>query len=129
MVDTCVCIDIIRGRSMEQVRRLQSYRCQRLSLSTIVLAELEHRVAKSSQPDRNRAALALFLGVFEIIPFDDAVAICYGGIRAALERSGSVIGSNDMLIGAHAASRGAPLLTAKVREFKRVPGLRVEPWR
>ena len=34
----------------------------------------------------------------------------------------------DMLIAAHALSLGVRLVTNNVKEFKRVPGLRVENW-
>jgi tRNA(fMet)-specific endonuclease VapC len=39
-----------------------------------------------------------------------------------------VIGALDMLIAAHALSLNLPLATNNVREFSRVPGLRVLNW-
>ncbi len=62
------------------------------------------------------------------MPFDDSAADAYGSIRADLELRGQLIGSNDMLIAAHALSLGATLITNNVSEFERVTGLRIENW-
>ena len=58
----------------------------------------------------------------------DGTAEAYGAIRADLERCGQVIGSNDMLIAAHALSLGATLVTNNLGEFERVTGLQAENW-
>jgi tRNA(fMet)-specific endonuclease VapC len=52
----------------------------------------------------------------------------YGGIRAELESAGKPIGSNDLLIAAHAYAIGAMIVTANTAEFKRIRGLKVENW-
>lgn len=52
----------------------------------------------------------------------------YGRIRADLQRRGQPIGSNDLLIAAHALALDCILVTDNEREFSRVPGLRVENW-
>jgi len=38
------------------------------------------------------------------------------------------IGIHDMMIGGHARSEGLAVVTNNVREFQRMPGLRVENW-
>ena len=45
-----------------------------------------------------------------------------------LENNGTLIGSMDMLIAAHALSIGATLVTNNLREFKRITGLKVVDW-
>jgi len=52
----------------------------------------------------------------------------YGEIRAALEARGERIGGNDLWIAAHAKSAGFTLVTNNEREFKRVPGLKLQNW-
>ncbi|MDP2810701.1 MAG: PIN domain-containing protein, partial [Rhodocyclaceae bacterium] len=66
--------------------------------------------------------------MIRVLPFDDAAADAYGSIRADLERRGELIGSNDLLIAAHALSLGATLVTNNLGEFQRVAGLQVENW-
>jgi tRNA(fMet)-specific endonuclease VapC len=46
----------------------------------------------------------------------------------ALERAGTLIGANDLLIATHALSLGLALVTDNASEFSRVPGLGVENW-
>lgn len=46
----------------------------------------------------------------------------------ALECAGTPIGSHDLFIAAHARSRGLTLVTHNLREFARVPGLKVADW-
>ena len=59
---------------------------------------------------------------------DGDADIRYGMVRTELERLGTPIGGNDMLIAAHALSLGAILVTDNTREFERVAGLPIENW-
>lgn len=63
-----------------------------------------------------------------IVDFSDAMAATYAAIRVDLERKGTPIGPNDLIVAATAKHIGATLITGNVREFKRVKGLRVENW-
>ena len=49
-------------------------------------------------------------------------------VRSDLKRRGEMIGTNDLMIAAHARSLGATLVTNNMREFVRVSGLAVENW-
>lgn len=51
-----------------------------------------------------------------------------GQLRAELERKGTPIGPLDTQIAAHALALELTLVTNNQREFKRVPGLRLENW-
>ena len=128
LLDTDTCIELIRARSPQIVRRLKRYSPGEVGISSITLAELEFGVARSSRPDQNREALDNFTSLLEVAPFDDAAARAYGGIRADLQQHGIAIGSLDMLIGAHALSLGVTLVTHNTREFARIPGLRLADW-
>jgi tRNA(fMet)-specific endonuclease VapC len=63
-----------------------------------------------------------------VIALDVPADAEYGNIRSELEAAGQPIGSNDLLIAAHACSLNLTLVTANVREFSRIPGLEVENW-
>ncbi|NTV58834.1 MAG: type II toxin-antitoxin system VapC family toxin [Deltaproteobacteria bacterium] len=45
-----------------------------------------------------------------------------------MEKEGKLIGAMDMLIGAHAVSASMTLVTNNIKEFSRIPGLRLENW-
>jgi len=128
LLDTNICIYIIRQHPPQVINRLKSCGIGDVAVSSITLAELEYGAAKSSRPEQNREALLSFFTPLEILPFDDQAALHYGELRAYLERSGRSIGTMDMLIAAHARSIPLTLVTNNIREFSRVPRLRVENW-
>ena len=128
MLDTNICIYIIRKRPERVLRRLQRYRVSDIGVSAITLSELEYGVAKSIKPQQNKLALIEFLAPIEILPYDDMAALQYGELRIHLEKNGTPIGSLDMLIAAHALSLKCTLVTNNEAEFRRVPGLRIENW-
>ena len=68
------------------------------------------------------------LGEIPVLPFDVPADAEYGGIRAELEAAGKPIGSNDLLIAAHAYTTGCTIVTANTDEFSRVRALNVENW-
>ena len=69
-----------------------------------------------------------FLLPFEIVPFGEKGAAFYGKIKSALEKKGTPIGPNDLLIAATALANQATLVTANLDEFSRVEGLCLEDW-
>lgn len=128
MLDTNTCIYIIKQKPVEVIERFRKLQISQVSISSITLSELEYGVIKSSKPEQNRSALAQFLAPIEILPYDDAAAQHYGELRVYLEKSGAPIGSLDMLIAAHALSTSCILITNNVKEFERVPNLKIDNW-
>lgn len=100
-------------------------------LSVMVLAELEFGAEKARQERGETKFLRRVESLRELIevePLGDDVPRQYARIRLALEQAGQKIGDRDTLIAAHALALGATLVTRNVREFARVPGLKVENW-
>ncbi len=128
LLDTNICIYIIKRKPPEVLERLTSLDPQEVGVSSITVAELEYGVAKSSRPRQNRDALINFLAPLQILAFDDGAARHYGDIRVHLEKAGEPIGAMDLLIAAYARSRSLTLVTNNEKEFSRVPGLVVENW-
>ncbi len=128
LLDTNICIYIIKRKPQQVVERFNTLPPADIGISAITVAELEYGVQKSQKPKQNRTALQQFLIPLEILVFDQKAAQTYGTIRADLERKGQVIGSLDMLIAAQAKSENLTLVTNNVREFLRIPDLKVENW-
>jgi tRNA(fMet)-specific endonuclease VapC len=63
-----------------------------------------------------------------VVHLPEEAATAYGEIRAAMEARGEMIAGNDLWIAAHAKSAGLTLITHNEREFKRVPGLKLQNW-
>ncbi|WP_449314477.1 type II toxin-antitoxin system tRNA(fMet)-specific endonuclease VapC [Rubneribacter sp.] len=128
LLDTCVCIDFLRGAMPNVLALLRTHEPSDIAIPTVVEAELKLGALKSAHPDENMALVEQFLVPFESVPFDSAAAAIYARIRADLERRGMCVGPNDLLIAATARAHSATLVTNNVREFKRVEGLRIENW-
>jgi len=128
MLDTNICIYLIKNRPIELKKKFDEYEVGEICISSIVVSELYFGVEKSQMVEKNRRALALFLASLNIVNYDEKCSIEYGKIRAELERKGQVIGSLDMLIAAHAKSMGVTLVTNNTKEFDRVSGLVVVNW-
>lgn len=128
MLDTNVCIYIIKKRPPSVLKRFQSLSIDDVCISSITLAELEYGVAKSAFPEKNKLALIQFIAPLNVLSFDDMAAVAYGGMRAQLEKRGDIVGSLDMLIAAHAISRKLRLVTNNSREFDRIEALEWENW-
>lgn len=128
LLDTNICVYIINQKPVRVIQRLQNQNVNDICISVITLAELEYGVAKSAFQERNKLALAQFLVPFEIIPFSEVAAATYGRIRTVLEKTGSLVGAFDLLIGAQALSENLIVVTNNEKEFRRIPGLMVENW-
>lgn len=129
LLDTNLCIDLMRGRADAAFRRLRRRAPDDAGISSITLAELRYGAAKSKRRAHHESLIVAFCAPLTIATFDARAAEAYGEIRALLESVGKPIGPLDLLIAAHALSLGATVVTANEREFNRVPGLTVEDWR
>lgn len=128
MLDTNICIYLIKEQPVSVLDRFAAHPVGDIGISVITLAELEYGIAKSSRPARNREALEQFVSPLEVATFDRPATTAYGKLRTILEKKGQPIGSMDLLIAAHAISLDIRLITHNVKEFGRVPGLRIEDW-
>ena len=127
MLDTNICIYAIKNRPAELRERFDQLAAE-LCISTITLGVLLFGAEKSARRSQNLEAVEHFAARLEVLPFSPKAAAHFGQIRAELARHGTPCGAYDMLIGAHARSEGMVLVTNNVREFQRMPGLRVDNW-
>jgi tRNA(fMet)-specific endonuclease VapC len=128
MLDTDICIYIIKRKPGSVLKRLEMLQPGQLAMSAITFAELMNGAKKSQQVEGNIAKLNELAELLEIRPFDQKAAVTYGDVRSTIEKKGNIIGSNDLLIAAHALSLDWILVTNNEKEFKRVDGLRIENW-
>ena len=128
LLDTNICIYLIRQRSTPALERFEELEVGEIGVSVITVSELRYGVEKSTWVEQNREALDQFLLPLEVLDFDLTATATYGKIRTALEKQGTPIGPLDTLIAAHALNLGVTLVTNNTREFERVPGLHLENW-
>ena len=129
LLDTNACVDYLTGRYPKLITRIQGSSPDDLCLSSVVVAELRYGADHSARRRTNHGRIDALLDEIECLDFDLRAAASYGRVREHLEAAGTPIGPNDMLIAAHALSRGLSVVTDNVTEFRRVRGLRVDNWR
>ncbi|MCE2856169.1 MAG: type II toxin-antitoxin system VapC family toxin [Comamonadaceae bacterium] len=127
MLDTNTCIYIINNRPPNVLERFRKYKAGEVGISSIAASELAYGVAKSGSL-KNRTALEMFLAPMQILPFDSQCLWFYADLRASLEKQGLSIGPMDTLIAAQALSIDGTLVTNNIKEFMRVPKLKLENW-
>src|SRR5882724_11345580 len=119
MLDTNIISDLIRNPQGRAAKRIAKAGEANICTSIIVAAELRYGCAKSGSK-RLLKAVEDLLGEINVLPFDVPADAEYGAIRSALESAGTPIGSNDLLIAAHATATGSTIVTANADEFRRI---------
>ena len=128
ILDTNICINFLKGSYPLLRKKLQSVSPARIKVPSIVKSELLYGAEKSTNSSRTKSAVDQFLMPFESLPFDDACSYYYAATRASLESSGKVIGPNDLIIAAIVLANSGTLVTHNVKEFRRVPKMKITDW-
>ena len=127
LLDTNTLIYFFKGQGRVAEHLLAQPRTS-LLLSSIVLYELETGIAKSTDSSRRRQQLNTLADAMTVVPFGRPEAIVAASLRATLEKAGTPIGPEDLLIAATAISQRATLVTHGTREFSRIDGLALTDW-
>ena len=127
LLDTNIVIYVMKRRPIEVLETFNQ-NASRMAISAITLSELHHGAEKSERVAQNLEVIEEFASRLEVLPYTEKASQHYGPIRSVLEKSGQVIGVNDLHIASHARSEGLVLVTNNAREFERIPALAVENW-
>ena len=132
MLDTHVVSHIMQGRNSVLLARLTALPVGQVVMSSITLAELEYGLHRKGQPARLRNAMTQVLLRMDVLPWDEAVATCYGAMCATLETQGINLSDFDMMIAAHAVTVDATLVS-RDKAFAQVSAgptyrLKLEVW-
>lgn len=127
LLDTNALSDLVRTPQGSVAKRIARAGERTVCTSVVVACELRFGAEKKGSP-RLAAQVAAILEALPVLPLEPGVDQVYAQLRAALERSGTPIGANDLLIAAHAKSLNLTLVSDNRREFERVPGLVVRNW-
>lgn len=96
-----------------------------LSASVHVLAEMRAGAELSRRPLQENEVLDRLLSNLVIAYPDARFAPAFARLSAAMQRNGQSIATMDLLIATAAILDDAPLVTRNMKDFSRVPGLRV----
>lgn len=128
MLDTNTASYIIKGNPPAVRERLREVPMASVCISVITQAELLLGVARKPDALRLRDTVREFLLRLEILSWNSAAAEAYAQLRAECERNGTMLGSMDMLIAAHAVAAGAVLVTHDNAFYNIKHMLRLEDW-
>jgi len=128
LLDTNICIYIIKKSPQKVFEKIKTLKIGEVAISSITYCELQFGVSNSSSQEKNQNALNGFLSSIEILDFPSASAILYGEVCSHLKKKGIPIGPLELLIGTHALFADVTLVTNNVKEFKRIPKLKMENW-
>lgn len=127
LLDTNILSDLVRNPQGLIAQKISSVGERSICTSIIVVSELRFG-AKKLGSKQLTTQLNTILSAIDILPLEEPADHRYGELRAHLEKQGTPIGPNDMLIAAHALMLDCIVVTANEREFSRVPKLKVENW-
>jgi len=127
LLDTNILSDLLRNPQGVVAQRIATVGEESICTSIIVAAELRFGVTKSGSL-RLAERVHILLSAIAVMALESPSDQHYATLRQHLNQSGTPIGPNDMLIAAQALAMGLIVITANVREFRRVPGLAVENW-
>ncbi|MBA5637627.1 type II toxin-antitoxin system VapC family toxin [Duganella sp. LX20W] len=126
MLDTNMCIYLMRNQPEQVARRFAQCYAGDVVMSAITFAELQYGVTVAQDSMLQGRHLAALIEDIPVAPFDAAAALSYGPIRQATrERKRDQL---DKLIASHAVSLNVTLVTNNERDFAAYPGLRIENW-
>ena len=128
MLETDSCSFIMKRSNEGLLEKLRTIPPADVCMSVVTKSELRFGVEVSPKRERDEQALGALLKHVLVLDLSEDAATHYGEIRADLKRRGEMIGANDLLIAAHARSRGLTLVTNNTNEFGRVNGLTIENW-
>ena len=127
MLDTNICIYLIRRQPPQALRRLEALNEGDVCMSVITYAELRAGLEiQSEQREHDQRVLAQLVQRIPVLPLDEAGAESYGRLRAAVrDRRRDAL---DRLIAAQAVAAGSILITNNEADFADYPDLQVENW-
>ena len=127
LLDTNILSDLVRRPQGKVAKRIAQEGEKNICTSIVVAAELRFGAEKRSSK-RLTTQLEIILSAIDTLPLEEPADRQYAKLRQYLEKRGTLIGPNDMLIAAQALALDCTVITANDREFSRVPGLKVENW-
>jgi len=130
VLDTNAVSALMKGHA-QVIEKLEQAGKKDVGVPQPVLAEIAYgieRLPRSRRRDYLQERFDLLRRELLRVEWTDEVSVCYGTIKATLERKGRRIEDFDAAIAAHALARGAILVSANVDDMVRVQGLVVEDW-
>ncbi|MBX3483915.1 PIN domain-containing protein [Phenylobacterium sp.] len=128
--DSNVLIDLMRSDRAHIRSRMRAAqaRGEDLIVSTIVAQKLAFGAHASARPAHQLELFGAILEPFRVESWSWEDALATGRLRADRERLGRRLPAYDLMIAGQALARGWTVITANVRDFWEVEGLKIQDW-
>ena len=128
LLDTNICIYIAKQKPLSVLKKFEQIEVGDVGMSIVTYGELLYGAQKSHHPKKTHLVLDELVSLIPPLPMSIQVAKYYGDVLSKLEKQGKPIGNNDLWIAAHALTLELVLITNNVKEFSKVPRLKIENW-
>ena len=127
MLDTNICIYMMNQKTPNLTHRLIQLKKGEAVMSVVTYAEIRAGIEiRSTHQEADEKVLNKITQLLPVLPFDMSAAHAYGQLRSLIQDRKR--NSLDRLIGAHALSCGATLVTHNTADFADYPNLKIEDW-
>lgn len=127
LLDTTIVSDLVRNPQGRAAAKIAEVGEEAVATSIVVAAELRYGAAKKGSK-KLMDQLEAVLGVLNVLPLEAPSDATYGTARAAIEKAGTPVGGNDLLIAAQAMALDMVLVTDDERVFGHLSALNTENW-
>ena len=127
MLDTNIISDLVRHPTGQIFKQIKNFGEETICTSIIVAAELRYGIHKKDSKRLTKQVEAI-LSHIDILSLKPPADEYYSKLRVFLEKIGTPIGPNDMLIASQAIALNLTLISANIKEFSRIPNLKLNNW-
>jgi len=128
LLDTNILSELIKQPNGYTARKIATLESQDSCCTSLIVAcELRYGALKKGS-DTLTAKVNQLLETITVLPLEQNIEPHYARLRIILERVGTPIESNDLLIASQACALGLTVVTGNLKEFSRIPDLIVENW-
>ena len=126
LLDTDICIEILRGNQHVVDKRLESD--DNVAISFMTAGELYYGAEKSKNRAKNKHLVDEFILSIDVINTDLEILQRFGEIKANLELKGFPLADADILIAATCLTKCQKLITGNIKHFNRIENLVIDNW-
>jgi len=128
LLDTNILSELIKQPNGYTARKIAHLDNEDLCCTSLIVAcELRYGALKKGSHILMTKVNQL-LETIAVLPMEQNIESHYAKLRVTLERDGTPIGGNDLLIASQAYALGLTVVTGNLKEFSRIPDLVVENW-
>lgn len=124
LVDSDWVADWLAGTA-SAIRLLSTLSQDGLAISLVTYGEIYEGIYFGRDPDKSRQIFHKFLRGVDILPLTRRIMQRFARIRGDLRHKGQLISDPDILIAATAIHHDLTLLTRNVKDFQRIPELKL----